>query len=76
MPTFMLSLNWTDQGIRGVKDAPKRSQAARSSSRRIDNINALRRRAGDHVLPQFAGYMEGAIRSGFEAARACLTRFL
>jgi monoamine oxidase len=38
--------------------------------RRIDN------RAGDHVLPQFAGYMEGAVRSGFEAARACLTRFL
>ena len=31
MPTFMLSLNWTDQGIRGVKDAPKRSQAASSS---------------------------------------------
>ena len=27
MPTFMLSLNWTDQGIRGVKDAPKRSQS-------------------------------------------------
>jgi hypothetical protein len=25
MPTFILSLNWTDQGIRGVKDAPKRS---------------------------------------------------
>ena len=23
MPTFILSLNWTDQGIRSVKDAPK-----------------------------------------------------
>ena len=44
--------------------------------KRIDNINALRRLAGDHVLPQFAGYMEGAVRSGFKAARACLTRFL
>ena len=29
MPTFILSLNWTDQGIRSVKDAPKRAQAAR-----------------------------------------------
>ena len=29
MPTFMMSLNWTDQGIRAVKDSPKRSEAAR-----------------------------------------------
>jgi uncharacterized protein with GYD domain len=29
MPTFILSLGWTDQGIRAVKDAPKRSQAAK-----------------------------------------------
>ena len=29
MPTFMLSLKWTDQGIRGIKDAPKRVQAVR-----------------------------------------------
>jgi uncharacterized protein with GYD domain len=27
MPTFILTLNWTEQGIRAVKDAPKRSQA-------------------------------------------------
>jgi len=26
---FILSLNWTEQGIRAVKDAPKRAQAAR-----------------------------------------------
>jgi uncharacterized protein with GYD domain len=24
MPMFILTLNWTDQGIRAVKDAPKR----------------------------------------------------
>ena len=24
MPTFILSLNWTEQGIRSVKDAPNR----------------------------------------------------
>ena len=29
MPTFILTINWTDQGIRTVKDAPKRSKAAR-----------------------------------------------
>ena len=26
MPTLTLSLNWTDQGIRGIKNAPNRCQ--------------------------------------------------
>jgi uncharacterized protein with GYD domain len=33
MPTFILTLNWTEQGIRAVKDAPKRSQAAKELAR-------------------------------------------
>ena len=32
---FILSLNWTDQGIRGVKDAPKRAQAARDLGKKL-----------------------------------------
>jgi uncharacterized protein with GYD domain len=35
MPTFILSLSWTDQGIRAVKDAPKRSQAARDLAKKV-----------------------------------------
>jgi uncharacterized protein with GYD domain len=35
MLTFMLSLNWTDQGIRAVKDAPKRAQAARDLAKKV-----------------------------------------
>jgi len=35
MPTFVLSLNWTDQGIRKVKDAPKRSQAAKALAKKL-----------------------------------------
>jgi uncharacterized protein with GYD domain len=35
MPTFILSLNWTDQGIRNVKDAPKRAQAARDLAKKV-----------------------------------------
>jgi uncharacterized protein with GYD domain len=35
MPTFIMSLNWTDQGIRSVKDAPKRSQAARELAKKL-----------------------------------------
>lgn len=32
---FMLSMNFTDQGIRGIKDAPKRAQAARELAGKI-----------------------------------------
>lgn len=32
---FISSINWTDQGIRTVKDAPKRAQAARDLAKKI-----------------------------------------
>lgn len=32
---FILSINWTDQGIRNVKDAPKRAQAARDLGKKV-----------------------------------------
>jgi uncharacterized protein with GYD domain len=35
MPTFILSLNWTDQGIRAVKDAPKRAEAAQELAKKV-----------------------------------------
>ena len=35
MPTFISMLNWTDQGIRTVKDAPKRAQAAREIGKKF-----------------------------------------
>ena len=35
MPTFILSLNWTDQGIRSVKDAPKRAQASKELAKKL-----------------------------------------
>ena len=35
MPTFMVSLNWTDQGVRTVKDAPKRAQASRELAKKV-----------------------------------------
>src|SRR5262245_34642356 len=35
MPTFILSLNFTDQGIRAVKDAPKRSAASKELARKL-----------------------------------------
>jgi uncharacterized protein with GYD domain len=35
MSTFMLSLNWTDQGIRAVKEAPKRARAGRELAAKV-----------------------------------------
>jgi uncharacterized protein with GYD domain len=35
MPTFILSLNWTDQGIRKVKDAPQRNKAAKELAKKL-----------------------------------------
>ena len=35
MPTFIVSLNWTDQGVRSVKDAPKRAQASRELAKKV-----------------------------------------
>jgi uncharacterized protein with GYD domain len=35
MPLFIITLNWTDQGIRNVKDAPKRAQAAHELAKKL-----------------------------------------
>ena len=35
MPTFMCSLSWTDQGIRAIKDAPKRAKASRELAKKL-----------------------------------------
>jgi uncharacterized protein with GYD domain len=35
MPTFILAMSWTDQGIRAVKDWPKRAGAARELGKKL-----------------------------------------
>jgi uncharacterized protein with GYD domain len=51
MPTFILSLNWTDQGIRSVKDAPKRAQAARELAQKVGvEIKEVYLTSGDRDL--------------------------
>ena len=35
MTTFIVTANWTDQGIRAVKEAPKRVQAAREAAKKF-----------------------------------------
>jgi len=35
MPTFIGMLSWTDQGVRSLKDTPKRIQAARENAKKF-----------------------------------------
>ena len=54
MPTFMMLLNWTDQGIRAVKDSPKRSEAARELAKKVGvEIKHLYLTSGDSDLVIF-----------------------
>ena len=51
MPMFIMSLGWTDQGIRAVKDAPKRSQTARDLAKKVGvEIKQLYLTSGDSDL--------------------------
>jgi uncharacterized protein with GYD domain len=51
MPTFILTLNWTDQGIRAVKEAPKRGQAAKELAKKLGvEIKQLYLTSGEHDL--------------------------
>ena len=51
MPMFIISLNWTDQGIRSVKDAHKRTQAARELGKKMGvDIKQLYLTSGDADL--------------------------
>lgn len=51
MPMFILSLGWTEQGIRAVKDAPKRSQAAKELASKVGvEIKQIYMTSGDDDL--------------------------
>jgi uncharacterized protein with GYD domain len=51
MPTFILTLNWTHQGIRAVKDAPKRSQAAKELAKKLGvEVKQVYLTSGEHDL--------------------------
>jgi uncharacterized protein with GYD domain len=51
MPTFICTLGWTGQGIKSVKDAPKRAQAARALASKLGvTIKEVYMTSGDSDL--------------------------
>ena len=60
MPTFMLTMKFTDQGIRTIKDAPKRTQAARDLAKKVGvEIKQIYLTAGDSDLVAFVDAPNG-----------------
>src|SRR5215813_1075448 len=60
MPTFMMSLNWSVQGIRAVKDSPKRSEDARELAKKVGvEIKHLYLTSGDCDLVIFVDAPSG-----------------
>jgi uncharacterized protein with GYD domain len=60
MPMFMLSISFTDQGIRAIKDAPKRTQAARDLAKKVGvEIKQVYLTSGDSDLVVFVDAPNG-----------------
>ncbi len=73
MPTFMLSLNWTDQGIRSIKDAPKRVKASRDLAKTVGvEIKQVYLTAGDSDLVVFVDTPNGDNVAKFALALGAL----
>jgi uncharacterized protein with GYD domain len=68
MPTFIITLNWTEQGIRNIKDAPKRAAAARELAKKLGvEIKQLYLTTGESDL---ISIVESA--SGDNVAKFCM----
>jgi uncharacterized protein with GYD domain len=60
MPTFIVMMNWTDQGIRTVKDSPKRAAAARELGKKLGvDIKQLFLTTGEFDLLAIAETADG-----------------
>jgi uncharacterized protein with GYD domain len=62
MPTFIVTMNFTDQGIRTIKDAPKRAAAARELAKKLGvDIKQLFLTTGDSDLLAIVEAADGAV---------------
>jgi len=73
MPTFILSLSWTDQGIRSIKDTAQRSKAAKQLARKLGvKIQQTYLTTGDSDLLVIAEASDGDNVAKFALAASAL----
>lgn len=69
MPTFISFLNWTDQGIRNVKDAPNRAEAARATLKSLGaELKDVYVTTGDHDILLIVDAPDGDVMAKFALA--------
>jgi uncharacterized protein with GYD domain len=73
MPTFALSLDWTEQGIRAIKNVPKRSKEARELGKKLKvDIQQIFLTTGEHDLLLIAEAPDGEDVAKFALALSSL----
>jgi uncharacterized protein with GYD domain len=73
MPTFALSLNWTDQGIRAIKDVPERVKRARELAQKLHvDIQQIFLTTGEHDVLLIAEAPDGENVAKFALALSSL----
>ncbi len=70
MPTYIQLINWTEQGIRGVKETPKRAENAKALARKMGGKIDIHYTMGEYdavaivEMPSDEAYNRFALASG------------
>jgi len=73
MPTFISFVNWTDQGIRNVKEAPHRSEAATALLKKLGGeVKDIYLTTGDQDIVLIADAPDGEVMAKFALAVGAL----
>jgi uncharacterized protein with GYD domain len=71
MPTFITFINWTDQGIRNIKEAPHRAEAAKALLRDMGGeVKEMYLTSGDNDAMLIAEVPDGDTMAKFALAVA------
>ncbi len=71
MPTFISFINWTDQGIRNIKEAPHRAEAARALLKDMGGeVKEVYITSGDQDVVLIAEVPDGDVMAKFSLAVA------
>ncbi len=69
MPTFISFVNWTDQGIKNIKDSPNRSEAAKALLREMGGeIKDIYYTSGQYDFVVIADAPDGDVMAKFALA--------